>query len=258
MRIPYGHLFTVGALILIILAGYGQAPPEEAKATQRPARAKRRPTHQRTVAERTQRPTFVEHGDLNSTKVALTFDACEDNHPAGYDQNIIEILISAKAPATLFLGGKWIDSHPTEARDLAGNDLFELGNHSFGHPDFTKIETEQARQEISDTQDRLQTLTGKEAKFFRFPFGRYDQGTLDLVSSLGLSAIQWNVVTGDPDRNVSAQTIVNTVAKRAAGGSIVIMHMNGRGWNTAEALPAVINDLRSRGLELVTVSDLLI
>lgn len=256
---------------MIILAGYGQAPPEEAKATQRPARAKRRPAHQRTVAERTHRsapeikqaslevvPTFVEHGDLNSTKVALTFDACEDNHPAGYDQNIIEILISAKAPATLFLGGKWIDSHPTEARDLATNDLFELGNHSFGHPDFTRIGTEQARQEISDTQDRLQTLTGKEAKFFRFPFGRYDQGTLDLVSSLGLSAIQWNVVTGDPDRNVSAQTIADTVAKRAAGGSIVIMHMNGRGWNTAEALPAVINDLRSRGLELVTVSDLLI
>jgi peptidoglycan/xylan/chitin deacetylase (PgdA/CDA1 family) len=35
------------------------------------------------------------------------------------------------------------------------------------------------------------------------------------------------------------------------------MHMNGRGWHTAEALPAVIQRLRDQGYTFVTVSQLL-
>lgn len=45
--------------------------------------------------------------------------------------------------------------------------------------------------------------------------------------------------------------------KVAAGGSIIIMHANGRGVHTADALPSVISYLRSRGCKLVTVSELL-
>ena len=69
--------------------------------------------------------------------------------------------------------------------------------------------------------------------------------------------IQWDVVTGDPDRNVLAADIVDNVRRGAKNGSIVIMHANGRGWHTAEALPQVIDLLRQRGFELVTVSKLL-
>jgi peptidoglycan/xylan/chitin deacetylase (PgdA/CDA1 family) len=65
------------------------------------------------------------------------------------------------------------------------------------------------------------------------------------------------VVTGDPDPGVSAEEIASTVKRRTRNGSILVMHANGRGRHTAEALPGMIEELRKRGFELTTVSDLL-
>jgi peptidoglycan/xylan/chitin deacetylase (PgdA/CDA1 family) len=45
--------------------------------------------------------------------------------------------------------------------------------------------------------------------------------------------------------------------ERARNGSIIVMHMNGRGWHTAEALPGIIDELRRQGFTLTTVSDLI-
>ena len=72
-----------------------------------------------------------------------------------------------------------------------------------------------------------------------------------------MQAIQWDVVSGDPDPNISAEAIVAEVTAQAQNGSIVIMHMNGQGRHTAEALPEVIKQLREQGYTLVTVSQLL-
>jgi len=47
------------------------------------------------------------------------------------------------------------------------------------------------------------------------------------------------------------------VQTRVQNGSIIIMHANGRGWHTAEALPQMIEYLQRNGYTLVTVSQLL-
>jgi peptidoglycan/xylan/chitin deacetylase (PgdA/CDA1 family) len=72
-----------------------------------------------------------------------------------------------------------------------------------------------------------------------------------------MTPVQWSVETGDPDKNITAKAILKTVKAKAKGGSIVIMHANGRGWHSAEALPGVIDYLHSKGYEIVTVSELL-
>jgi peptidoglycan/xylan/chitin deacetylase (PgdA/CDA1 family) len=69
--------------------------------------------------------------------------------------------------------------------------------------------------------------------------------------------VQYDLASGDPDPAATAERLVRTVAQRARNGSIVVMHMNGRGWHTAEALPVIIDDLRRRGFELTTVGDLI-
>jgi peptidoglycan/xylan/chitin deacetylase (PgdA/CDA1 family) len=72
-----------------------------------------------------------------------------------------------------------------------------------------------------------------------------------------LKTIQWDVETGDPDPSITAVDIIKTVNRKAQGGSIIIMHMNGGGFHTAEALFSVIANLRAQGYELVTVSELM-
>jgi peptidoglycan/xylan/chitin deacetylase (PgdA/CDA1 family) len=203
-------------------------------------------------------PILITHGDRSLPYIALTFDACQTaSRPTGYDETVIKILTSTDTPATLFLGGLWMQSHPTQTQELAANPLFELGNHSWSHPDFAAISPEEMSAEILGTQNVMDRLTGRQPTLFRFPYDTYTDEALTVVGQHGLHAIQGDVVTGDADPHVSARAIVHVVTTQAQNGSIVIMHMNRRGWHTAEALPAIIQRLRDKGYTLVTISQLL-
>lgn len=203
-------------------------------------------------------PRLVKHGDRGRPWVALTFDACQTAaSEAGYDAAIIETLIETETPATLFLGGLWMQSHPTQTQYLAGIPYFELGNHSWSHLDFQLISPEVMAAEITRTQEIMYQLTGRQPLLFRFPFGTWSPTALQVVAQHGLESIQWDLVTGDPDPNILAEDIVRVVSRQVQNGSIIIMHMNTRGWHTAEALPAIIQELSDRGFQFVTVSQML-
>ncbi len=200
---------------------------------------------------------MIIHGDRTRPYIALTFDACQrSGQPAGYDAAVINILDSTNTPATLFLGGLWMQRHPNQTRTLAANPRFELGNHSWSHANFATLNQQELNREIERTQDLMATLTGHKPTLFRFPAGSHTQKALDAVEQHGLQAIQWDVVSGDPDPGISAGDIVREVTTQAQNGSIVIMHMNGWGRHTAEALPDVIRRLREQGYTFVTVSQL--
>jgi peptidoglycan/xylan/chitin deacetylase (PgdA/CDA1 family) len=189
--------------------------------------------------------------------VALTFDACATpQSPAGYDAKLIATLEAAQAPATLFLGGLWMQHHPDATRALAANPRFELANHSWSHPDFRTLTPAQMADEIARTQVEQEQLAGRRGRLFRLPYGFSSSTALAVVAAQGLTCIEWDTVTGDPDPHLSAKTILRN-ALGARNGSIIIMHMNGRGWHTAEALPKIVQRLRQRGMTLVTVSQLL-
>ncbi len=201
---------------------------------------------------------LITSGDWTLPYVALTFDMCQDPlYPAGYDAGIVDVLQRYNVPATFFMGGDWMRTHPDETKLLASNPTFELGNHSWSHPDFTQLTEERIGQEIQMTEDMLFQLTGRHSRLFRFPSGLYNESTLRIVASHGLYTIQWDSVTGDPDPTFDAATILGEVQRTVRNGSIIIMHANGRGWHTAEALPSIIDYLHSRGFTLVTISQLI-
>ena len=72
-----------------------------------------------------------------SKVIALTFDLCEGpGEIAGYDADVVNFLRTAAIKATFFAGGKWLQSHPDRAMQLIADPLFEIGNHSWNHPNF--------------------------------------------------------------------------------------------------------------------------
>jgi len=222
------------------------APPTE---TQRPDIA---PTLPHTDVH------FIYHGDRDKAYVALTFDLCQKPElPAWFDQGIYDVLNTYDVPATFFMGGDWMRTHVDETLLLASNPKFELGNHSWSHPDLPGLSEELISKEIVKTQNLLYQLTGRQAKLFRLPAGLYDDLTLSVIAWNGLYTIQWDVETGDPDPTIDAERMNWAVRERVQNGSIIIMHANGRGWHTAEALPEMIEYLQSQGYTLVTVSQLL-
>jgi peptidoglycan/xylan/chitin deacetylase (PgdA/CDA1 family) len=187
--------------------------------------------------------------------VALTFDACATSTRFyEFDRAIFDILKQEKAPATVFLSGRWILAHPAEARELAADPLIELGNHSYDHPPFSRLTRKKAREEIEETERAIAGL-GRKSVAFRPPFGDW-AGWLPGATG-GLPVVLWDVVSGDAGGHLAARVIVDVVVKSARPGSIVIFHINGRGPYTKDALPEIIHRLRERGLRLVPVSELL-
>jgi peptidoglycan/xylan/chitin deacetylase (PgdA/CDA1 family) len=203
-------------------------------------------------------PDPITHGPRDRARVALTFDLCQvPGRPAGFDTAIVSILEKRQLAATFFAGGDWMRSHPEDIRRLASNPRFEIGSHSWSHPDMRRLTQARIAEEAGRTAAELRHLTGRTTRLFRLPFGLGNEKTLKALHDLGFAVIQWDVVTGDPDPRVSARDILNSVHGRTRNGSIIIMHANGRGRHTAEALPGVIDELQRRGFELTTVSDLL-
>jgi peptidoglycan-N-acetylglucosamine deacetylase len=202
-------------------------------------------------------PAAIEHGDRAGRAVALTFDACTTPGADPYDGRITAVLEALQVPATVFVGGGWARREPAALRALAADPLIELGNHTFTHPHLTRVPEARIRGELLATQAEVAALTGRTPTLFRPPYGEYDGRVLRAAAAAGLTTVEYDLPSGDPDPHASAQALVAWVLGRARPGSIVVMHINHPRFHTAEALPAIVAGLRARGLELVTVGELL-
>lgn len=222
------------------------------------------------------------HGSIRSVDlhggvklIALTFDLCEENgYVSGYDGRIVDLLRAQGVKATFFAGGKWMETHPERTSQLIADPLFEIGGHGLRHLDMSQANEQTLKEEIDLTEAAYarakaslaarQCLVGTESlkpeerlTLLRFPYGRCNQKALAAAAEAGQVAVQWDVVSGDPDPRVSAKTIANTILTRAHPGAIVVAHANGRGHNTAAALALVLPKLKEQGYSFVTVSELI-
>jgi peptidoglycan/xylan/chitin deacetylase (PgdA/CDA1 family) len=206
--------------------------------------------------------------------IALTFDLCEENgYVSGYDGRVVDLLRAQGIKATFFAGGKWMETHPERAEQLIADPLFEIGSHGLRHLDLSHAKEQTLAEEITLTEAAYararSALTARQCfagasqqpqerlTLFRFPYGRCNDKALAATAEAGLIAVQWDLVTGDPDPRVSAKTIANTILTRAHPGAIVVAHANGRGRNTAATLTIALPKLKEQGYNFVTVSELL-
>lgn len=212
-------------------------------------------------------------------RIALTFDLCEQAREiAGYDGRIVDALRAADAKATFFAGGKWLLTHAERAGQLMADPLFEVAEHGWEHRNVRLLGERALRREIVAPLQAYVTLrrdlaarqcldrTGEEhavrrssprIELIRFPFGTCNPPALRAAGAAGLTAIGWDIASGDPDPGSGARSLVRRVLARVRPGSIVVFHANGRGWHTGEAMPLLIEALRKAGYRFATVSELI-
>jgi peptidoglycan-N-acetylglucosamine deacetylase len=208
--------------------------------------------------------------------IALTFDLCEtDGSVAGYDGRIVDLLRREGVKATFFAGGKWMETHPERTVQLIADPNFEIGSHGLRHLDMAKLNGEALKEEIALTEATYsrarKALAARQCatpaagdqpvpermSVLRFPYGTCDPEALAAAADQGLYAVQWDLVTGDPDPHRSAKAIAKTILDNVHPGAIIVAHANGRGWHTADALALAIPKLKEEGYGFVTVSELL-
>jgi peptidoglycan/xylan/chitin deacetylase (PgdA/CDA1 family) len=199
----------------------------------------------------------ISHIATREPAVAITFDACatsrQDN---GFDRGVFDILQRERVPATIFVSGRWIESHPDAMMALASEPLIEFGDHSYDHPHMSRLSADRIVAEIDRTEAALGQY-GKHAVAFRPPFGDWNPRLIGVVQDRRLPTVTWDVVSGDPSAKTTSASMIREVLRRSRAGSIIIFHINGRGWKTAEALPTILSGLRERGFRFVTLSELM-
>ena len=202
-------------------------------------------------------PQVIYNGSRSEKRIAITFDACSSPHTSQVDKKVVQILVDNQIPATLFLGGKWALDQPQEARYLASIPFFEIANHPFHHPHLTRMSAVAIKRELLKAQNAIESVTGVRPRYFRAPYGEYNGTLVRTAAALGLTTIQFDLASGDPDKRITADRLSHWVIHKAKSGSIVVMHINTHGWHTAEALPTIIKKLRAEGYAFVTISELL-
>jgi len=199
----------------------------------------------------------ITRGDAREPEVAITFDACATRKGVyGFDRQVFEILERERVPATVFVSGRWVDTHPEAMAELTGDPLIEFGDHSYDHPHMTHLSAAQMGDEIDQTEAALGRY-GRHSVAFRPPFGDWNRLVLETVGGRRLSTVTWDVVSGDPSAKTTTAGMIRAVVGHARAGSIIVFHINGRGWKTHEALPTILQRLRERGFRFVQISELI-
>jgi len=199
----------------------------------------------------------IRNVETRDPAVALTFDACATrSHRYKFDRNVFDVLKRERIPVTLFVSGRWVESHPDVMAELAADPLVEFGDHSYEHPHMAHLPVARIVAEIDQTEAALAKY-GKRSVAFRPPFGEWSSRLVYVLQDLHLPTVTWDVVSGDPSARTTKDRMIRNVVDKARPGSIVVFHINGRGHKTAEALPVIVRELRERGFHFVHVSELI-
>lgn len=218
-------------------------------------------------------PVFENGARTDGRVVALTFDAdmTADQGPRAasgerFDNpGLIAALRELKVPATVFMTGRWAEQYPDQARSIGRDPGFEVANHSYSHYAFTgdcyglpDLPEDRMRADVERAYTAFRRAGVPDPMpYFRFPGGCYDRAALRAVSGLGVTAVQWDVVSGDAfatDADAVAQEVLDGVRP----GSVVVMHCTRSAAPTTErAVRKAVPELRRRGYRFVKVSELI-
>jgi cellulose synthase/poly-beta-1,6-N-acetylglucosamine synthase-like glycosyltransferase/spore germination protein YaaH/peptidoglycan/xylan/chitin deacetylase (PgdA/CDA1 family) len=203
-----------------------------------------------------------------SHKVALSFD---DGPDPEWTPTILDILKQKQAPATFFVIGEAanLDASIVKREYAQGN---EVGNHTFTHPPFETISKSTLQLEVNLTELLLESNLGVKTLFFRPPYGiDHQPETASEIQMLPIPQAMGYVIIGarvDPhdwgEVNGGAPPPTDTIVERVLAdattgkGNIILLHDGGGDRShTVAALPQIIDGLRARGYEFVSVSSLL-
>lgn len=190
-------------------------------------------------------------GDPELALIALTFDA---GAGVGTIHELLDVLASRGVRSTFFVAGGFADRYPQVVARMAEED-HELANHSYSHPDFRRLSEDQMREELRWAASAIERAAGLPiVPLWRPPFGGRDDRVLRVVEEEGYRSVYWTFDSGDWLQGATADRVKSTVLGRASPGAVVVLHVSPAA--TARAMPGIVDTLRDRGYELVTVSEL--
>jgi len=187
-------------------------------------------------------------------RVTLTFD---DGPDPVWTPRILDLLAQRGVHAAFFVIGGNAQAHT----DLVRREFAEghtVGNHTFTHPDLSRVSPLRMEVELNVTEKLLEWITGRHPRLFRPPY-HSDQAldeapnaqVIARASALGYVTLGQDIDPEDYSLR-DPQEIARRVLAKALDGSVILLHDGGGNRQaTLDALPLILDGLSARGIQVV-------
>ena len=191
----------------------------------------------------------------------LTFD----DGPSKHTEQILDILEKYNANATFFVIGKELQEEDGTVLQRMIEDGHAIGLHSNVH-NFDELygSVERCVQDFDSQYNTLKEVFGIDTKIFRFPGGSacsYMNGKRqDYIKAMkenGYICFDWHVSGEDSYGNPTVWSIQKNIFDHLSGYQkpIILLHDMNMAEATVEALPGILEKLKSEGYELKPLTD---
>lgn len=185
--------------------------------------------------------------DAPSEVALLTFD----DAPQEQALSIAEKVQEKDANAIFFVMGQFLEADNAKEIMKTIYDMgFEIGNHSYSHPTMTDLTAEEQAAEIKKTNDLVEEATGERPRFFRAPFGIYNDATLAILEEEDMVNMNWTYGYDWEEQYMHGPALADIMVNTEFLGNGANLLMHDRPW-TAEAISDIIDGLRAKGYEMV-------
>lgn len=207
--------------------------------------------HPGTTGSGRQRPALWNSVNTSRKVVALTFD---DGPHGKLTPQLLDLLRRENVRATFFVLGSLVEANPQIVQRMAAEG-HEVANHTWNHPRLPSLSREKFDEQIRKTTEIIEQNTGQKVTIMRPTYGLYNERVKnELLEEYGLDIILWSV---DPNdwKKPGANAVARRLVEGAHPGAILLAHDIHPG--TIAAMPRAIADLKAKGYEFATVSELL-
>lgn len=193
----------------------------------------------------------ISHGNRSQKYIALTFD---DGPVPANTNRLLDILRRRNVKATFYVVGNRVKNHPSIIRRMVAEG-HEVGNHTWGHPNLTKLSDAAVRSELNRTRDAIVSACGVQPRTMRPPYGALSVRQRQWIyGEYGYPSVMWDV---DPEdwKKPGAGVVANRLISRTRNGSILLVHDLHS--SSVDAMPRTVDALLRKGYQFVTVSQLI-
>ena len=163
-------------------------------------------------------------GDANQKEIYITFDAGFEN---GNTERILDALKKHGVKATFFLVGNYFETQPELVKRMA-EEGHTIGNHTYSHPDMSKIGDIQSFQtELQKNESLYRDILGSEMpKLYRPPQGKFCEENLKMAQQLGYSTVFCSLAYLDwyTDEQPTPEQAFSKLLPRIHPGAVVLLH----------------------------------
>nr|WP_274365978.1 MULTISPECIES: delta-lactam-biosynthetic de-N-acetylase [unclassified Paenibacillus] len=192
-------------------------------------------------------------GDTSKKELYLTFDNGYEN---GYTVQILDVMKEKQVPAVFFVTGHYAKSQPELMKRMVAEGHL-IGNHSWSHPDMTRISDSRMKEELDKVKQEVASVTGQtEMVFMRPPRGVFSERMLAVSKQLGYTNVFWSVAYADWDtkKQKGRQYAYDKVMAQLHPGAVILLHSVSK--DNAEALGQIIDEARKLGYEFKRLDQL--